>query len=171
VKLSISSPEGREMIFDLLWPPDFFGELALLDGEPRSADAVATEPTELLLLARDDFLHFLEERPPVAIQLLATLSRRLRRDTKIMQDTVFLDVPARLARTILKLADTHGEKVAEGTLIKARLSQVDLAGLVGTTRETLNKWLGVYEEQGLLRWNKGHLTVLQLQGLQRRITW
>src|SRR5580765_1437557 len=96
IKLSLTSPEGREIIIDLLGPGNVFGELALLDGEPRSADAVATEGTDLLLLQRQDFLQFLEEHPRLSIALLAELSRRLRRDTQLIQDAAFLDVPARL---------------------------------------------------------------------------
>lgn len=165
VKLGVSSPEGREMIIDLLEPGDVFGELAVLDGEPRSADAVATEPCELLMLDRDEFTRFLLERPSVAVQLLGILSRRLRRDTQLMQDAAFLDVPTRLARTILRLA---AQSPGDGAPVTPRLSQSDLAGLVGTTRETLNKWLGYYVDQGLIRWDKGRITVLKPDELRLR---
>ena len=169
VKLGFTSPEGREVLLDLLGPGDVFGELALLDGEPRSADAVAVEPTQLLLLRRDEFVRFLEERPRLAVELLAVLSRRLRRDAQLVQDAAFLDVPARLARILLRLAEAEGEATEEGLVIQARLTQSDLAGLVGTTRETLNKWLGFYEEQGLIRWDKGQITVCRPEGLRKRI--
>jgi CRP-like cAMP-binding protein len=164
VKLSLSSADGREVILDLLGPSDVFGELALLDGEPRSADAVALEPTTLLLLHRDAFLRFLHERPEVAITLLGVLSRRLRRDAQLIQDAAFLDVPSRLARTILRLA------VADESGIRrtARLTQTDLAAAAGTTRETLNKWLGFFADQGLIRWQNSRVTVLQPEGLRRR---
>jgi CRP-like cAMP-binding protein len=164
VKLGLSSPEGREMIIDLLEPGDVFGELAVLDGEPRSTDAVATEPCELLMLDRDEFTRFLLERPSVAVQLLGILSRRLRRDTQLMQDAAFLDVPSRLARTILRLAMASPGAAP----VTPRLNQSDLAGLVGTTRETLNKWLGYYVDQGLIRWDKGRITVLKPDELRLR---
>ena len=164
-KLSLTSPEGREIIIDLLGPGDVFGELALLDGEPRSADAVAIEPTELLLLERDEFRRFLLERASLAIELLSVLSKRIRRDTRLLQDAAFLDVPARLARTILIRAEP-GEG---GVLITPRLNQSDLAGLVGTTRETLNKWIGDFQDFGLIRWDRGRVTVLDEERLRQRV--
>jgi CRP-like cAMP-binding protein len=100
VKLGFTSAEGREVILELAGPGDEFGELALLDGDPRSADAVALEPTVLLLLHRDDFLRYVESHARVALQLLVIMSRRLRRDAELIQDAVFLDVPARVARTV-----------------------------------------------------------------------
>ena len=166
VKLSLTSAEGREIIIDLVAPGEFFGELALLDGEPRSADAVATEPSELLLLDRDDFVRFLLDRPAAAVEMLAVLSRRLRRDTQLLQDAAFLDVPARLARTILRLAQPSDDG---GAQVTPRLNQSDLAALVGTTRETLNKWLGFYQSQGLIRWDRGRITVIEPNRLRQRI--
>jgi CRP/FNR family cyclic AMP-dependent transcriptional regulator len=166
VKLGFTSPEGREVLLDLVGPAGVFGEMALLDGEPRSADAVAVEPSELLLLQRDDFVGFLLERPRVMLQLIAMLSRRLRRDAQLMQDSAFLDVPARLARTLLRLGE---KETPGGERITPRLTQSDLAGLVGTTRETLNLWLGFFERQGLIRRDKGKIVLLQPDGLQQRI--
>jgi CRP/FNR family transcriptional regulator, cyclic AMP receptor protein len=165
VKLSLSSVEGREVIIDLLGPGEVFGELALLDGEPRSADAVAVESTHLLLLHRDAFLRFLSNRPEVALALLRVLSRRLRRDAQLVQDAAFLDVPARLARTILRLAVADESGIAR----TPRLTQTDLAAATGTTRVTLNKWLGFFAEQGMIRWENSRVTVLQPEGLRRRI--
>jgi CRP-like cAMP-binding protein len=125
-----------------------------------------TEASELLLLERDEFIRFLLERPPVAVQLLGILSRRLRRDTELLQDAAFLDVPARLARTILRLAE---EPSTGGPAVTPRLNQSDLAGLSGTTRETLNKWLGYFQDQGLIRWEKGRISVLEPRRLRQRI--
>jgi CRP/FNR family transcriptional regulator len=103
----------------------------------------------------------------LAVDLLAVLSRRLRRDAQLLQDAAFQDVPARLARTILRLAKPPREG---GEPTTPRLTQTDLAGLVGTTRETLNKWLGIYQDQGLIRLDKGHVVVLQAEGLRRRMS-
>src|SRR5919202_291145 len=119
VKLAFTSPEGREVILDIMGPTDFFGELALLDGEARSAEAIALEPSVLCLLGRNEFLKFLEQRPHVAIMLLGVLSRRLRRDARLLQDAAFLDVPARLERTILRLAQPG----ADGVRRTPRLTQ------------------------------------------------
>jgi CRP-like cAMP-binding protein len=166
IKLSLISTSGREVIIDLLGPGDVFGELALLDGEPRSADAVATESTDLLLLQRQDFLQFLEEHPKLSIALLAELSRRLRRDTQLIQDAAFLDVPARLARVILRLAEPQGDPSVRAT---PRLNQTNLAGLVGTTRETLNKFLGMYQDDGWIRLERGRIFVLNEDALKSRL--
>jgi CRP-like cAMP-binding protein len=166
IKLSLISTSGREVIIDLLAPGDFFGELALLDGEPRSADAVATESTDLLLLQRQDFLQFLEEHPKLCIALLAELSRRLRRDTQLIQDAAFLDVPARIARVILRLAEPQGDAAVRAT---PRLNQTNLAGLVGTTRETLNKFLGMYQDDGWIRLDRGRIFVLNEDALKSRL--
>jgi CRP-like cAMP-binding protein len=165
VKLAFTSPEGREVILDIMGPTDFFGELALLDGEARSAEAIALEPSVLCLLGRNEFLKFLEQRPHVAIMLLGVLSRRLRRDARLLQDAAFLDVPARLARTILRLAQAGADGVAR----TPRLTQTDLAGIAGTTRETLNKWLGFYEDEGLIRREGGIIAVLDAERLGRRV--
>jgi CRP-like cAMP-binding protein len=165
IKLALTSAEGREVILDVLGPGEVFGELALLDGEPRSADAVAVEQTELLLLQRDEFLRFLRAEPEVAINLLGVLSRRIRRDTLLVQDAAFLDVPARLARTILRLAE-RGE---DGHLRTPQLTQSDLAAAAGTTRETLNKFLGIFADQGLIQWRNSRVEVLDAERLQRRI--
>jgi CRP-like cAMP-binding protein len=166
VKLGLTSAEGREIILDLLGPGDVFGELALLDGEPRSANAIAVEASDVLLLARDEFLHFLRQHPQASLVLLSTLSHWLRRLTTQMQDTAFLDVPARLARTILRLAEA--EEAVHGKAVTPRLTQTDLAGMVGTTRETLNKWLGFYEDQGLIRRDKHQIVVLRPDKLRSR---
>jgi CRP/FNR family transcriptional regulator, cyclic AMP receptor protein len=166
VKLTLTSQDlGREVALDHLGPGDVFGELALLDGEPRSADAIAVESTRLLLLRRDDFRTFLTNHPAAAIDLLADMSRRLRRDTQLIQDAAFLDVPARLARVALRLA----EPANGGVLRTPSMSQTELASLVLTTRPTLNKFLRIMTDQGLLRWESGRVIVLDKERLERRI--
>ncbi len=169
VRIAVTSSQGKELILALRGPGDFFGEQALLDGEPRSADAVAQEPTELLLLQRPDFTKFLEARPKLAVRLLSALSRRLRHATQKVQDAAFLDVPGRLARVLLDLAESEGEPTADGLAIRSRLSQTELAGLVGATRESVNKWLGFYERQGLIRRNRDGWTVVKPEQLRKRI--
>jgi len=165
VKLGFTSGEGREMLLDVFGPGEFFGELALLDGLPRSTDAVAIESTQILHVVREDFVRFLRQEHDAAIELLEVLSRRLRRDTQMMQDAAFLDVPARLARTLLRLAQPLNADLPH----TPRMTQNDLAGLVGTTRETLNVWLRYFQQQGLIRYERGEVTVLQAAGLRKRI--
>jgi len=156
--------QGREAAFAMMGPDDVFGELGLLDGEPRSADAIAIEPTGLLL-NRDDFLRMLRQHPETAIALLGELSRRLRRDLEVLQDATFLDVPARIARVVLKLAEPQ----LDGSLSTPRTSQGNLAALALTTRETLNQVLRSLADQGLVHWGHGRVSILNKSGLERRI--
>ena len=168
VKIGLTSSEGQEVVLTLLGPGDFFGDLALLDGEPRSADATALEDCQLLLLGRDDFLRFLEARPRVAIALLAVLSRRLRRNARQVQDAAFLDVPARLASALLQLTEpTAG--VQEGSPPPVQVTQAELASRINATRESVNKWLGSFEREGLIRRQRGAITVLHPEALRRQI--
>ncbi len=170
VKIALTSPEGKELILRRFGPGGFHGEIALLDDEPRSADAVATEPTVQLVLQRDAFRAFLADHPDVATKLLATVSRYLRSNAELIQDATFLDVPARLARVLLELAAPGSPDLpAPGTVIPDRMKQGELASLVGATRESINKWLGSFERQGLIRYEKGQITLVRPAGLKQRI--
>jgi CRP/FNR family transcriptional regulator, cyclic AMP receptor protein len=171
VKIALTSPDGKELILRRLSAGDFHGELALLDDEPRSADAIATEPSVLLVLQRDAFRHFLADHPTVATKLLATVSQYLRRNAELIQDATFLDVPARLARILLELAAPGGtgELPPAGAVLPDRMKQGELASLVGATRESVNKWLGSFERQGLIKYDKGQITLLRPSGLKQRI--
>ncbi len=171
VKIALTSPDGKELILRRLAPGGFHGELALLDDEPRSADAVATESSVLLVLQRDAFRQFLAEHPDIATKLLGTVSQYLRRNAELIQDATFLDVPARLARILLELASQPGnaELPPPGAVIPDRMKQGELASLVGATRESINKWLGSFEKQGLISYDKGQITLLRPSGLKQRI--
>ncbi len=169
VKIVLGSAEGKEVVLSLLGPGDFFGELALLDGEPRSADAVAMETSELLILQRQDFLRFIVLQPQVAVNLMAVLSRRLRRVDQLVHDAAFLPVRLRLIRTLLDLAQTQGQAGSEGVVIATPLTQTVLADMVLATRESINKWLGYYAEKGLVRHDRGRLTLLDIERLRKEL--
>jgi CRP/FNR family transcriptional regulator, cyclic AMP receptor protein len=168
VKIALTSPEGKEAILRLCGAGDFFGEMALLDGEPRSADARAQAPTRLMLLGRADFLRFLERRPSVAVRLLASLSRRLRHTTQQVHDAAFLDIPGRLASVLADLGDPPAGHLAAGMGLPRPMTQSELASLIGATRESVNKWLGFYERQGFIRRTKDGITVLDPEQLRKR---
>jgi len=171
VKIALTSPDGKELILRRLARGGFHGELALLDDEPRSADAIATDASVLLVLQRDAFRQFLADHPTIATKLLSTVSQYLRRNAELIQDATFLDVPARLARILLELASQPGdsELPPPGAIIPDRMKQGELASLVGATRESINKWLGSFEKQGLLSYDKGQITLLRPSGLKQRI--
>ncbi|MFY2560261.1 Crp/Fnr family transcriptional regulator, partial [Corallococcus terminator] len=167
VAIRLSSPDGKEVILALLARGDFFGELALLDGEPRSTDAVAREESELLALQREDFRRFLEDRPGTSLGLLATLSRMVRHVTQLVHDTHFLDARERLVRVLLDLARDQGERGPGGVVIPRKLTQTELANLCGLTRESTNKWLRFYVREGLLSYEGGRITLVHPDRLGR----
>jgi CRP-like cAMP-binding protein len=169
VKIRLGSLRGKELVLAILAADDFFGELAVLDGQPRSADAVAMEPSRLLVLQRQDLRRDLEARPRIAVQLLGVLSRRLRQADGVIQDAAFLDLGGRLAKVLLDLAEAHGQAQPDGTLIAPRLTGGDVAGLVGATRESISKWLGGFERRGLIRRRGGRITILDAEALRARI--
>lgn len=160
VKVSQSSPDGKERTLALLSPGDVFGELALLDEQARSADAVVVEDSELLVVPRKDFLGFIITQPQAAMSLLVVLSQRLRRTNLLVHDAAFFDVRGRLARVLLDLARADGETEPGGALVCPRLTQTELASMVGVTRESVNKWLRHYERAGLITRRRGRLVIL-----------
>ncbi len=171
VKIVRGSPEGKEVVLSAPFGPgDFFGELALFDGEPRSADAIATEASELLILERQDFRRFVVEHPQVALNLLSVLSRRLRRTDELVADAAFLDVRARLVKQLLALAQSRGRPGPQGSVvITSQLTQTDLANMVLATRESVNRWLQYYIKKGLVRHDRGQLTLLDVERLQKEL--
>ncbi len=167
VKIVLPSEEGGEIILAILSEGDFFGELSLIDGEPRSASAVAVEWTRLLTLGRFEFLEFLTDHPDALRHVLGILSRRLRRTDALMGDTCFLDVPARLAKRLLELANAYGQPEKEGEVVEIKLSQRELAEMVGATRESVNKHLRKFKDEGILDYERGAFTIISRVGLQR----
>jgi CRP-like cAMP-binding protein len=169
VKISLASTDGKEMILALLGEGDFFGELSLLDGASRSADAVAVDPSRAQLLHRSDFRAFLDAHPSVPFVLLEFLTRLLRHNAEIIEDAAFLDIPARLARVLLHLAGADGAQEVDGVPETPRMKQAELAGMVGATRESVNRWLRFYERQGIIRADHGKFAILRAAALRRRI--
>jgi CRP/FNR family transcriptional regulator/CRP/FNR family cyclic AMP-dependent transcriptional regulator len=169
VKIVLPSETGEEALLAVLEAGDFFGELALFDGLPRSATVVAVQNAEVLVLHRDDFLGFVARNPEVAIALFGVLSRRLRAADELIQDAVFLDVPGRLAKRLLELAERHGRQTPQGIAIELKLTQQDLAAMIGATRESVNKHLGWMRDRRLIALDRQRITVLRPDELRKRI--
>jgi CRP/FNR family cyclic AMP-dependent transcriptional regulator len=169
VRIGLVAPDGREVVLAVLGPGEAFGDLALLDGEPRSADAAAQEDSLLLVLPRDAFLRHLEAHPGLAIALLAEMSRRLRRNARIIQDAAFRDVPARLAAALLQLAREQGPPDGSGREVAVSVTQAELAGMIGATRESVNKWLGSFERRGFLRRQRGVIAIADTRALGQQL--
>jgi len=169
IKICIISPDGQEVSLAVLGKGEYFGEFALLDGLPRSTDAVALEKVECYTLQRSDFLNAIEKNPKIAILVLEALSKRLRTTDQMVEDLIFLDVYGRVAKKLLELADAHGIKTDDGVLIDVRLTQQELASMVGASRESVNKVLGYFTDKNYISTDKHRITIHRVNDLKRRI--
>jgi CRP/FNR family transcriptional regulator/CRP/FNR family cyclic AMP-dependent transcriptional regulator len=169
VKITHSTPEGQEALLAILGAGDFFGELALLDDSPRSATAEAIELTETLTLHRDDFIHYLHENPDFSLHVLKTMAQHIRRLNMQLADIFFLDLPGRLARTLLRLADQHGRETRDGLLIDLILTQTDLAEMTGATRVSINKTLSRFRRSNWVKAEGRRFVILDRNALLRLI--
>lgn len=169
VKICVSSPDGRESVIAILSPGDCFGELAALDGEPRSADAVAMEDTLAWCLEKQDFSVLLDRSPYFARRLIAILTRRLRETDQHFTDLIFFDVFGRVASKLLELSESQGVNTPRGTEIPFRLTQQDLANLIGATRESVNRALRFYRDRGYISLRGQRITIISRSGLERRL--
>lgn len=161
VKVSIVSEEGREVILSLLGGGAVFGELSLLDGKPRSANVVATEDTELLMLRRTDFIQLIYKTPQIATVLLAELASRLRKTDRQIEGLALLDVTSRISETLLQLASEQGSESEDGVVIRNRPTHQELANMSGTTRETVSRVLKRLESQGYIISKGRQLVILR----------
>jgi CRP/FNR family transcriptional regulator/CRP/FNR family cyclic AMP-dependent transcriptional regulator len=169
VKIHNEGADGTDVIITVIKSGDFFGELACLDGSERSADATTLEPTEMLMLTRGDLEVAIERSPRIAMNMMACLATRLRGSTNSIEMHSALDVKGRVARVLLDLAEKHGETVNGGTRISAKLTQSELAALVGASRESVNKELGKFRRRGCLEYDedKQHLILLKPAELRK----
>jgi CRP/FNR family transcriptional regulator, cyclic AMP receptor protein len=168
IKIMIPSDAGEEAILATLRSGDVFGELAVLDGAPRSATATALEPSETLVLPRAQFRELLDKEPAIRDALLASLAGELRRLTNHVEELHFLDITGRLASRLTRLASESGTKQADGTVrLGSPLTQGDLAAMIGCTRQSVNKLLGMFTDDGLIRLERESIVILDLDGLAR----
>ena len=169
VKIYVTGPDGQDVSLAVFSPGDYFGELALLDGQPRSASAMAIEPVETFALQRTDFINAVMHHPRIAVQVMHVLSRRLRQTDSMIEDLLFLDVHGRVAKKLLELAELHGVRTPEGIRIDLRLTQGDLAAMVGASRESVNKVIGYFTDKQFISSDRYRITITRLAELRRRI--
>ncbi len=169
VKIAHSNPDGQEALLAILGSGDFFGELALLDDATRSATAEAIEQTETLTLHRTEFMRFIDKHPAFARHVLYVLSRRIRHMNAQISDIFFLDLPGRLARTLLNLAEKHGQETDEGISIDLSLTQTDLAEMTGATRVSINKALGRFRRSNWIKVKGRRFTIVNRDELENLI--
>jgi len=167
VKISLPSETGDEAILATLRDGDVFGELALLDGAPRSASATAISPTEAVVLPRERFRELIATEAGVRDALLASIAGELRRLTMHVEELHFLDITGRLAAQLVRLAREGGTVGSDGAIrLRTNLTQGDLAAMVGCTRQSVNKLLGQFTDAGLLRLERDAIIVTDLDGLR-----
>lgn len=168
VKLGRTSSDGRENLVAILGPGEMFGELSLFDPGPRTMTATAVAETQLMGLSNDSLTTLLSGRPEVAKSLLAALAKRLRRTNEHLADLVFTDVPGRVAKALLDLANRFGRPVEEGVMVSHDLTQEELAQLVGASRETVNKALADFATRGWLKLEARAVLLIDLDRLKHR---
>ena len=169
VKITIEDQHGYEMILRILYPTDFFGEMSLLDGMPRSATVSTQEPSEVLTISREHFLSIMENSPKILLKMTAVLSKRLRKANELIHSLAFFDVYGKVARVLLNLATERGRVTEQGTVIDMRLTQQELAELAGMTRETMARTLREFQQAGCIRVESGIISILALDMLRREV--
>jgi CRP-like cAMP-binding protein len=150
IKVTILGDDGREVILSILGPGDFFGEMALLDNEPRSATAIAVEDSELLSLHRHDFQTVLADNRSIMAALIKILTARIRRANHQISTLALLDVYGRVARVIVDMARDEGRRLKDGRIAFRRATHQEIANRIGTTRETVTRMLKDLERQGMI---------------------
>jgi CRP/FNR family transcriptional regulator len=168
IKLTKAAPDGRENLLSVHGPGEMFGELSLFDPVPRTASATAVTDAELAGLAHDDVRAWLATRPEVAMHLLQALAQRLRRINEVKADLVFTDVPGRVAKALLDLAERFGVPNSEGIQVNHDLTQEELAQLVGASRETVNKALADFAARGWIQLAAKSVLVTDTDRLRKR---
>ena len=163
VKVVLIGEDGREVILGVLEPGAHFGELALIDDQPRSAHVIAMEDAQLLVLRREDFKRRVEANPTVAWALLTELSRRLRRADVKIGGLVLLDVPGRIARLLLDLADETGSEQIEKPLTHQTIAQ-----MIGASRETVSRAMKEFQDAGLIRVERRRISIGDRDALEKR---
>jgi CRP-like cAMP-binding protein len=169
LKVVSAGADGRDTALGIMGPGEVIGEVPLLDGGPRSATVQALEPCELLIVRREPFMRLLETSPKITIELVRVLATRLRRLTERSEDLAFLRVGERLAKRIIGLAEEYGQQQPDGSIkITVKLSQQEIGELVNATRESANKHIKAWEDEGLVSQDHGHIVIRDLIRLRDR---
>ncbi len=165
VRISAPSADGKEIILATIHSGEVFGELALLDGKERTADAVALSPCEIVTLDRRDILPLLRQQPELCLKLLEVVCERLRRTDALVEEILFFNIPKRLAKALLRAA---GRRISPSKTaqLHVRLSQRDLGAMIGGTRESVNRCLADWQRQGVIRIDDGVIVIADPAALE-----
>ena len=168
VKIYVPQLDGREVTVNLMGPGDTVGELSVIDNSGRSASVITLEDTRVVWMSRADFMEAIRTIPAVTENLLRILSTRLRSTTDNIQAYASLDIPGRIARQILVIASRYGQETPEGTYIPLRLTQNDIAELVGASRKRVNQIVVMFKREGVISVDASwHITVLRKEILEK----
>jgi CRP-like cAMP-binding protein len=167
VRVYLSGPKGYDLTVEILARDEVFGEMALLGTQPRSASVEALTAVETLVLYREDFHRYVRAYPDIAINIMAVLADRLRATTAYAADLVFDDLHGRLALMLVTLMERHGQPRGEVVDIDLKLTQDDLAALLGTRRESISRVVGIYKTLGVISSSRQRITVLKPQVLRQ----
>jgi CRP/FNR family transcriptional regulator/CRP/FNR family cyclic AMP-dependent transcriptional regulator len=160
VRIHVTGAQGTDLTLAVMNTGDFFGDMSLLDGKPRSASASAVTDSSLIILDRDHFTELVRKRPDAALAVLARVTARLRGSDQMASDLAFLDAAGRLARRLLEIADQNGVRRDGEILLNVRITQEELATMIGVTRESVNRNLSEFRRLGLVR-NDGRKIVIR----------
>lgn len=170
IRISTTGDGGGEAILATLRPNEFFGALALLDGAPRSASAMAVDAAEVLIVPRERFRQLIDEVPAIRDHVIAQLANEIRRLTTHVEELHFLDIAGRLAARLVRLAEEQGAAASGKEItLDGPITQGDLAAMVGSTRQSVNKLLGWLVDDGLIRLDRDAIVILDLPGLRRAV--
>src|SRR5882672_6989649 len=169
VRISASGAGGQEVFLNIMEPGDTFGEIAVMDGLPRTAGATALDHTTVIFIKRPDFLQLLEREPRLAIHLLKLLCERLRWTSELVEESAFLAGPARLAKRLMILASLHGRAASIGCL-ELRISQAELARFLGISRQIVNQHLSEWRRNGWVDLGRSQIVIRNAEALRRMIS-
>ena len=164
IRISASSPDGREVFLNIMEPGDTFGEIALLDGRHRTATASVTAPSELIIITRDHFLELLEREPKLVSHVIQLLCQRIRWTSGLAEESALLSVPARLARRLLSLGKLHGRETPNG--IELTISQEEVARFLGLSRQAINQYLQNWKLQRWVSLGRGKIVIIDEPALR-----
>jgi len=168
VKIGRRSPDGRENLLTIMGPSDMFGELSIFDPGPRTSSATTITEVRAASMDRDALRAWIADRPEIAEQLLRVLARRLRRTNNNLADLIFTDVPGRVAKQLLRLAQRFGTQEGDALRVTHDLTQEEIAQLVGAARETVNKALGDFAQRGWICLDGKSVLICKCESLARR---
>lgn len=171
VKIVKLSEDGREKILAILGAGDYFGEMAIIEQEPRSATVIAQDDTEVFVLYQRDFQHLIKTTPKIMLNIVKTLCNRLRLANQQIEELVFRDVRSRVVSSILGVAQKHGIKHKEGIEINLQLTHQDIANMVGASRELVTKILNELEDEKLIRISTKKIFVMNMDNLIKKISY